>query len=230
MHRQQRYQLQHTSHQQRPALPVHASTSHHRSFPSTERTSFNLDGESDPGLSSGSSGTASDSDDADEDVRGGMLGLNRVGGALGGTGQSEPDPLAAQATHALRTLKRSSLMTHPTSDYFAFSSAQSTALDRAKQLLGFVSEDVPSAMLPQIDALEKRAEKTVRVLEGEKENLVGAEAVARQKKANDLIAHLSSLHTSVLSNRDSLKPDLEALGTLFILTPLPPFFFSSFPD
>ncbi|GAA6029267.1 hypothetical protein JCM8097_003595 [Rhodosporidiobolus ruineniae] len=215
MHRQPHYQLQHTLHQQRNALLAQTPTAHRRSLPSTNRTSFAFEGESDPGLSSGSSGTASDSDDEDEEVKGRLLGSNRLGGGLGGgAGESDPDPLAAQAAQALRILKRTSLMTHPTSDYLAFSTAQSTALDRAKQLLGFVSEDVPAAMLPQVDALEKRAEKTVLVLEGEKEKLVGAEAAARQKKANDLIAHLFSVHASVTSNRESLKTDLEALGTL----------------
>ncbi|GAA5822855.1 hypothetical protein JCM11251_004401 [Rhodosporidiobolus azoricus] len=163
----------------------------------------------------GLDGADSSSDGSFGDAEGVWMMGGRINAGTSGPGGEYGTAAApstmAEATAALRALKQSPLATAPKEDYFAFESLYSIALTRAKDLFAFCSEDIAKGMLSLVEAFESRAYKAIDVLDAEKEQLVGEEATARQKKAADLSNRLASLHTQVLQNRQETKTDLSEI-------------------
>ncbi|GAA6004651.1 hypothetical protein JCM10207_000968 [Rhodosporidiobolus poonsookiae] len=126
-------------------------------------------------------------------------------------GQGETTALDAHTSAVLRSFKQSPMVTHPGTDYTAFEETYLAGLNRSKYLFAFLSEEMPAAMVPHVEAIEDRQLKSIALIEKEKEKLVGPEGVARQNKANDLITRLSSLSSQVLANRQSCSNDLQAI-------------------
>ncbi|GAA5863815.1 hypothetical protein JCM1840_005776 [Sporobolomyces johnsonii] len=127
-------------------------------------------------------------------------------------GLSLDDTRLAQLSKSFfRSLKRGPFSTEPEQDYYAFAEVHSSALDKSKKLIDFTAVEVPEAMLGKIDEMQQRIQKSLGVLELEKDKLVGREAQARQERADQLIAHMAALSREIVQNRQATKAELQAI-------------------
>ncbi|GAA5905688.1 hypothetical protein JCM5296_001808 [Sporobolomyces johnsonii] len=134
-------------------------------------------------------------------------------------GLSPDDTRLAQLSNSFfRSLKCGPFSTEPEQDYYAFAEVHSSALDKSKKLIDFTAVEVPEAMLGKIDEMQQRIQKSLGVLELEKDKLVGHEAQARQsafpseqERADQLIAHMAALSREIVKNRQATKAELQAI-------------------